>query len=121
MLAVPTKEAALARLKSMQSNLARIKEKGEAAAEKMIHGVEIVGGAAAVSYYIGKNSTQAVPVPQVMGYDVDLAAGVAFVAAGVLELAGKHSDHLFYLGAGAASAFATREALAKGQASRTGT
>ena len=106
-----TKEEALAKLHSARKHLATIREKGEATMERTIMGAEVLGGAAAVSYYMGKNGGSA----QIMGYDVDLAAGVVGVAAGILELGGKHSDHLFNIGVGCLRAFVTREATMKGQ------
>jgi hypothetical protein len=113
MLAVVSKEEALAKLQSARRTLSSIRERAEAGTAKAICGVEVLAGAAAVSWYNGKNG-QSGAAAQFMGYDADLAAGVVLGAAGMFELAGKQSDHLFYLGVGALAAYTTREAYAKG-------
>lgn len=116
MLAVWSKEEAIRKAEAAKRTLANIRDKAEAGTQKAITGVEVLAGAAAVSWYNGKNAAQSGGAAQIMGYDADLAAGVVLGAAGMLELAGKQSDHLFYLGIGALTSFVTREAYAKGAA-----
>ena len=118
MLATVSKEEALAKLQSMKRHLLTIREKAEAGMERAILGVEVVGGAAAVSYYNGLKGTSGAPA-QVFGYDADLAAGVILAGAGILDMAGKHSDHFFNVGVGALASYATREAYEKGTAAAT--
>ena len=97
---------------SGRAHLARIREQSEAAMEKAIAGGEVVGASFGVKYLMAKGTLPT----QIGGYDTPLALGVAGMGAGFIRLAGKHSDHLFFAGAGCMAAWAADEGDAKGRA-----
>jgi hypothetical protein len=117
MLATVSKEEALAKLSSARRTLANIRERAEESTEKAVAGVEILAGAGLASWWNGKHGEGGAPA-QLMGYDADLAGGAVLTAAGLFGLAGRQSDHLFYVGIGALAAYVSREAYQKGATSK---
>jgi hypothetical protein len=118
-LSIPNnKEELVAALQTAKGSIARAREKAEEMTLKAVHGAEVIGGAFAISYYNGKAGTGGQPY-QIAGHDADTVLGLAGILAGALKVAGKASDHLFFLGLGSASASAARAGWAKGEAAAT--
>jgi hypothetical protein len=104
---------------SARAHAQKVAKENEARIEGIIETVETVGMAFAVSWWNGKSGPAAGQPYQIMGYDSDLVVGAALVGLGLFELGGKYDEHLYSLGAGALSAWATRQGWAQGNAHRT--
>jgi hypothetical protein len=116
-----TAKTYFAKWQSARNSAQRVAKENEQRIEGVIQTVETVGAAWAVSYWNAKSGPSAGMPYQVMGYDSDLVVGAALVGLGLFELAGKYDEHLYALGAGALSAWATREGWAQGGKARTTT
>lgn len=93
---------------SSKNRLQKFAKDNEERIEGVLSTVETVGGALAISWVNGKYGKGGAAV-QVMGFDADLVLGGAMLALGLFEAGGKYNEHLYSLGSGFLSAYATRE------------
>lgn len=112
-----SKSAALEKLSRLKSSIANVRKETEARVEGIIGTAEVVGGALAISWVNGRYGANGAPA-QIMGFDADLVVGGVLFVAGMLDVAGKQSDHLTNLGAGALAAYAAREGFNLGAEAR---
>lgn len=106
------------RLKRTNDRMKRFATENEARIEGVIEAVEVVGAAFGISYANARYGVGGQPV-QIAGMDSDLVAGGVLMGLALFEAGGKFNDHIYALGSGCLSAWATREGYALGAAAVT--
>lgn len=101
------------KLKRTHDRMKKFAVENEQRIEGVIEAVEVVGSAFAISYANARYGVGGMPV-QIAGMDSDLVGGAVLFGLGLFEAGGKFNDHLYALGSGCLSAWATREGYALG-------
>lgn len=89
------------KIASIRNRIAAMRQKGEAATEKIVRSAEVSGTAFAMGVVQGRTGGI-----EIVGVPLELLVGGAGLVAGHLGAAGKMSDHLINVGDGALAAWA---------------